>query len=426
VRTRSTILALAVLLAGTVAAAADVEAATFAADVGPVLAAERPGGGWTFGHPPGKREKPFSWLLKTAERIARPFGLATWDVVANRSPGTPAAALLLLEDGSPAAVAAARRAGDLLLETQLPMGGWPAEMPVYGRELPEWDRLLMFRPAIDDDVTPGGVRLLLRLWKATGDVRYRAGAERAIDFLLREQDPSGGWPLSGRPEWLHRVHPHSGAPLALNDGATPFTITTLLEAAETLGRPDLRAAAVHGAEWLVRVRGDRPAWAQQYHVDGTPAGARPFEVPALATWETRHAIEALLTVARATNDDRFCAPALTAVAWLERVAIGPGCWARFHDLVTGKPLYVDANGRRVATPWSARPRYSWIGAFGIPALLARLGRAAPPAFGAPLPGDPGVCPDRPPVTRPLSGPRGAIARLGRARPVERLDLGPCG
>lgn len=393
--------------------------------VAALIAAERPAGGWGFAHPPGRRAEPYTWLVKAAEHLAAPLGLATWDLVAIRSPGTPAGGLLLLEDGSPAAVEAARRAGDLLVATQLEMGGWPSELPAYGRTLPEWFRLLAIRPAIDDDVTPGGVRLLLALWARTGDARYREAAERSIDLLLHEQDVSGGWPLVGHPAWARALRPRSSVRLALNDGATPFTIVTLLDAAVRLDRPELRAAAVRGADWLVAVRGDAPAWAQQYEADGTPAGARRFEPPAFATWETRHAVDALLAVARATGDARYCAPARSAVRWLERVQIAPGCWARFHDLETGEPVYVDARGTRVPDPYAARPGYSWIGEYGIPALLARVGWAAPPAVGAPLPGDPGACAGRPPLNGGFSGARGLMAHLARRRAVEPADLGPC-
>lgn len=409
VAARATLLVLlAALAAGAAGAPTDLAA---------LVAAERPAGGWGFAHPPGQRARPYTWLVKTAERVAAPFGRATWDVVAIRSPGTPAAGLLLVEAGEPTALAAARRAGDLLVATQLDMGGWPSELPVHGRELPGWFRLLAIRPALDDDVTPGAIRFLLALWKATEDARYRESAERAIALLVREQHASGGWPLVGRPAWMHRIRPESFVRLALNDAATPLAITTLLDAADRLGRPDLRAAAVRGAEWLVRVRGDAPAWAQQYDVHGRPAPARRFEIPALATWETRHAIDALLAVAGASGEARFCEPARSAADWLERVAIAPGCWARFHDLESGEPVYVDAGGARVDDPYTARPGYAWIGEFGIPALLARLGRGTPPPAGAPLPGDPGACPGRRPVTRPLRGARGLAARLARARPV---------
>jgi hypothetical protein len=80
--------------------------------------------------------------MQIAERVARPLGLARWDLLVVRSPGTPAAGLLLLAGqrltGRTDYLDAARRAGDLLVATQLPSGGWFSEMPVEGGGLAAW------------------------------------------------------------------------------------------------------------------------------------------------------------------------------------------------------------------------------------------------------------------------------------------------
>src|SRR5262249_29074571 len=50
---------------------------------------------------------------------------------------------------------------------------------------------------------------------------------------------------------------------------------------------------------------DEPAplgWAQQYDDAGRPAGMRPFEPAALASWKSRYAIDALDALARATGE----------------------------------------------------------------------------------------------------------------------------
>jgi hypothetical protein len=152
-------------------------------------------------------------------------------------------------------------------------------------------------------------------------------------------------------------------------------ITTLVAAASTLGRPELLGAARRGGEWLLQVQGAAPrgGWAQQYTPDGRPASGRVLEVPALTTWETRHAVEALLALAKATGDRRYCTSAFAAARWLDAVRVGPSCWARFQDLDTAQPVFVDANGQRVRSAIEARLGYSWMGEFGIPWLLAHLG-----------------------------------------------------
>ena len=113
---------------------------------------------------------------------------------------------------------------------------------------------------------------------------------------------------------------------------------------------------------------------------------RRFELPALASWETRHAVDALDALARATGEARWCAPVLAAAAWLRSAAIRPGCWARFYGLDDGQPLFFDADGTRVVAPAEAQPGYDWQGDFGIAALLRRVGMGEGDVTPAPLPG----------------------------------------
>ena len=214
----------------------------------------------------------------------------------------------------------------------------------------------------------------------------------------------------------------------INDDTTPAAITTLLAGADTLGRDDLRDGARRGGTWSIRRQSPHGGWAQQYGDDGLPARARRFELPALASWESRHAVEALVALADATGDQRYCEPVPRALAWLARSAIRPGCWARFYALDTNVPLYVDGEGRVVTSVAGARPGYDWTGDFGIPALLSRLGfplddDTAPTAEAEPLrlvPGDPGTCAGE----RPLGfdrdapdDPRALVAHAVLAAPV---------
>jgi hypothetical protein len=139
---------------------------------------------------------------------------------------------------------------------------------------------------------------------------------------------------------------------------------------------------------------------------------RRFEPPALATWETRHAIDALDALASVTGDRRWCAPARAAAAWLHAAAPSPGCWARFYALDDGTPLYLSADGAPVATAAAARPGYDWRGDFGIAALLRRMALSDAPPSAAPLPGDPGACPGAPDPLHEGHGARSLIARAG--------------
>src|SRR5262249_37922248 len=115
--------------------AADGLPAAVRTAVDDVLACERPGGGFTYVCAPATG--PYgaaTSLLIHAEALAEPFGLADWDLLVLRSPGTPAAGLVLLDayrrGGDARDLAAARRTGDILLAAQLDSGGWFSEMPV--------------------------------------------------------------------------------------------------------------------------------------------------------------------------------------------------------------------------------------------------------------------------------------------------------
>ena len=185
---------------------------------------------------------------------------------------------------------------------------------------------------LDDDVTTGGARALLALWRTTGDVRYRDGAERALGLVVDAQLASGAWPLVWRPAWKRYLWPTFEDLATINDDTTPSAVETLLSAAELLGRDDLRTAATRGGEFLLAVQAPPPrsGWAQQYDAQGRPAQGRRFEPPALASSESRYAIEALVTLADATGDDRYCAAITRAITWLASSALRPGCWPRFR------------------------------------------------------------------------------------------------
>ncbi|MEO7435763.1 MAG: pectate lyase, partial [Candidatus Binatia bacterium] len=184
--------------------------AEYATALDAVLARERVDGGWVFGTQRGERVHPHTYPLRFAERVAAPFGLADWDIVVLRSPGTPAAILALLNGyrllGDERYVASARRAGDLLVALQMSSGGWFSEMPARGRFPVPWFTWTVLRTAIDDDVTPGAIRALLALYQMTRQDAYRDAAERGIAFLLERQLPVGAWPLVARPKWKQMLY----------------------------------------------------------------------------------------------------------------------------------------------------------------------------------------------------------------------------
>jgi Pectic acid lyase len=411
-----------------------------------VAACARPDGGWTYVcDPPSGPHGVVTSILIRARAIGERLGTEDWDVLVLRSPGTPAAGLVLLDawsrDGDPRWLATARRAGDLLLAAQLPSGGWASEMPVRGAGLAWWFRWANLWTALDDDVTSGGARLLLALWRATGAPAFRDGALRALDLLLAAQRRDGSWPLTWRPRWAAWLAPNFEDLPSTNDAATAAPIATLLAAAETLGDARYLAAARRGGQWLLAAQGAPPqaAWAQQYDAAGRPGSARRFEPAGYAAWESREMLDALLQLARSTGELRWCSAVPGAVAWFLGSALAPGCWARLQAPGESVPLFADRAGHRVATAALAKHPYKWTGDYGIPGLLAELGLGAdgapldPSAPRAPrrIYGDAGACPGGLAVEDTVEDPdephpRARIVRaavlLSRGAPI---SLSPC-
>ncbi len=386
-----------------------------------MLECERPEGGWMYVCAPRHGSHGVTKIVNLGARLSATLGLDMWDLVVLRSPGTPAAGLLLLEawqlTSESRYLEAARRNGDLLLRLQLPAGGWFSEMPVHGRDLAFWFKWYVPWATLDDDVTTGAVRLLLRLFEATGDERYRVGAERGLVLLVRAQLPSGAWPLTYRPVWLRTVTPSFEDLPSLNDAATASVIQTLILGAEVLDRPDLLAAAIRGGDWLVEARhaAPRAGWAQQYDESGRAVPARAFEPVALASWETRHALDALVALSRTVEDTRYCSAIHESVSWLAESALGPGCWARFVSPDTGEPIFLDIDGNEVDHPGRAKRPYRWTGDYGIPALFAELEVGDGDTEVTPrIAGDAGDCPQTPRRSRRRLEARNPRARIGEA------------
>jgi hypothetical protein len=304
-------------------------------------------------------------------------------------------------------------------------------MPVHGAALAWWFKWSVRRTAIDDDVTPGAVRALLALYDATHAPTYRAAAERGIDFLLSRQLEEGAWPLVARPRWKQMIYRDFEDLPTLNDGATTQTMLTLLMAARVLDRPELIAPARRAGDWIVRAQHAAPqaGWAQQYDAKGKPASARRYERIALASWETRYAVDALIALAVATGDASYCAPVAPAVRWLQASEVSPNCWARFYELESNRPLYFNERREAVGSPTEAHQPYDWTADFGVRELLHRVeGRPLGDGIGAPVPGDPGTCPN--PTAVPFDpvaavDPRQVIAWAGRlANAVQPLATPP--
>jgi hypothetical protein len=289
----------------------------------------------------------------------------------------------------------ARAAAHALVRGQLCSGGWD-----YFIEFdPEQRKHYQYRAeqncgedqrgvtTLDDNVTQGALRVLMRVDRALGfsDERIHEAAQYALAKLVEAQYPNGAWPQRFRhppdpakhpvkrasyPASWPRKWPGSDyrAYYTFNDNTICDAIDVLLEAARIYNEPRYRAAAERGGGFilLAQMPEPQPAWAQQYDAEMHPAWARAFEPPAVTGGESQAILRTLLVLYRETGDRRYLEPVPRALDYLKRSVVprtdaevfrrvpeGP-VLARFYELKTNRPLYITKGTRIQAAGLGSR------------------------------------------------------------------------
>jgi len=210
--------------------------------------------------------------------------------------------------------------------------------------------------------SPGTPRVglaYLAAHEATGDPFFREAARDAAHALLHGQLESGGWRNSidfdSAGPRADRYRDGRGDPegrnywdlYPLNDGVAGTVTDLLIEAEGAYGGGSCRAALEKLGDFLISAQlpDPQPAWAQQYDYDMRPVWARAFEPPAIATRESEDAMIALSKIADFTGDERFLAPIVPAVKYLEASVLPDGRLPRYLELETNRPLYMERTGK---------------------------------------------------------------------------------
>ncbi len=232
---------------------------------------------------------------------------------------------------------AARRAADALIFGQTPEGGWHYFVDFDPAGLEDWyrTRASQFKYGYeeyrhyygnatnDDQVTSDATEFLLRLYATSLDTAYRAPLIKALDFALKAQYPSGGWPQRYplRYEFSHDGLPDYTSFYTLNDGAQQGYVEMLVRAYRTLGDTRYLDAARRGADFYIAVQGPdgEAGWAEQYGMDMRPTSARTHEPTGYVIRESRDALRVLELFYALTGDARYLAPIPRCLAWFDRV-----------------------------------------------------------------------------------------------------------
>jgi PelA/Pel-15E family pectate lyase len=284
---------------------------------------------------------------------------------------------------------AARTAAEAVLSYQSSQGAWPKNADLLTPATAETLAALEKKGdanTIDNFATTRPMRFLALVAQAAGgegaeNEKFRASVLRGVDYLLAAQYANGGfpqfYPLRDR-GYYSRITYNDGAMIAalevLRDvaaGIEPFAFVD----------PDRRArcadAVARGIDCILKTQirqdGNPAAWCAQ-HDETTlaPAWARKFEPPSLSGSESVGVVRFLMTIDNPSPEVR--ASVEGAVVWLQKVMIrgqrlelikgadgrmerrlsddpaAPPLWARFYELGTDRPLYMDRD---------ARPAYSY-------------------------------------------------------------------
>jgi hypothetical protein len=90
-----------------------------------------------------------------------------------------------------------------------------------------------------------------------------------------------------------------------------------------------------------------------------PMWARKFEPPAITGWESQDVMETLVKMARHTGDKKYLKPIPPALQYFKKCLLPDGKLARYYELRTNKPLYMDAAYRLTYDDSAVPGHYGW-------------------------------------------------------------------
>jgi pectate lyase len=288
----------------------------------------------------------------------------------------------------------AKRVAANVLSYQADLGGWPKNIDTTAAAY-RGDRSAL-RPTFDNDATTDELRLLARMYRATGDARYRDATLKGVDYVLKAQYPSGGWPQFYPPPRSYHRH------ITFNDNAMVRLMEFLRETYTSdlydfLGaerRKAARRAFDRGVACIlkcqIKVDGKLTAWCAQHdEKDYQPRPGRTYELVSLSGAESVGVV--LLLMSLESPSPEVVRAVEAAVAWFEAAKIkgirvvlekddkaprgrnkvvvkdasAPPMWARFYEIGTNRPIFADRDGVArhdlAAIGYERRNGYAWLG-----------------------------------------------------------------
>jgi PelA/Pel-15E family pectate lyase len=305
-------------------------------------------------------------------------------------PGTPTVGLAYLKAYDATRdnryLQAAKAAAEALMYGQLASGGWTYSVDFD----PKGKRVAKYRngkgnnkgrnySTLDDGVTQTALRFLLRVDQALEfkEAAIHDAAKVGLDSLLAAQFANGAFPQGWQApasvqkivsasfpdyDWRteNRVKDYWDL-YTLNDGLAGNVFDCLKEAYEITKDDRCLAAIRKLGDFLIlaQLPDPQPAWAQQYTYAMRPAWARRFEPPAITGSESQDVIETLMKIRRLTGENKYLEPIPRAIAYLKKSRLPDGRLARFYELQTNKPLYMNEQYELTYDDANVPQHYGW-------------------------------------------------------------------
>jgi PelA/Pel-15E family pectate lyase len=264
-----------------------------------------------------------------------------------------------------------------VLSWQRTDGGWPKDIDMArGADRP--DSPARSDSTIDNGATVTQIRLLDRVYSATGNARFRDAARRGLDYLFAAQYSGGGWPQ------FFPLRSDYSRHITFNDDAMTNVLRLMEDVKSTRALSfvdddrrlqaglaiDLATALILRAQ--VRMSGRLTAWCAQHDaVTLEPRPARSYEHASLSG---RESVEIVRFLMRRPSRPDIVEAIDAAVDWLRHVRRPDGTWARFYEIGTNRPIFSGRDGivRYDISEIESERRtgYAWIGTW--PARLIEV------------------------------------------------------
>jgi len=288
----------------------------------------------------------------------------------------------------------AKRVANNILSFQSELGGWPKNQDTT--KSPYLGDPKKLKATYDNGATTDELRFLARIYSVTKDDQFRTAFERGFDYVIGGQYENGGWPQFSPPGTGYHRH------ITFNDGAMVRLLYFLREVSTkktySFVNNERRKAAKNAFDrgvacilkCQISVDGTLTAWCAQHdEVDFRPRPARTYELATLSGAESVDITRFLMSLENPSPEISNAVDA--AVDWFRKVKLhgirvvtekdeqgpkgtnrvvvndpdAPPLWARFYEIETNAPAFVDRDGIPKQTlaeiGYERRNGYAWYG-----------------------------------------------------------------